>query len=184
MNFYLLLVTAVALSMDAFAVAMCKGLAMQTFRFKAALKIGFYFGFFQGLMPLIGYFVGINLADKISAFDHWIAFFLLAFLGIKMVYESLSDEEESHHGTDVKTMLLLSLATSIDALAAGVSFAVLKMNIFSAVVLIGAITFVLSAVGVKIGAVFGKKFKRSAEITGGVILILIGIKILIEHLCA
>ncbi len=185
MQFVTLLITAIGLSMDAFAVAMCKGLALRHYRVWHAVLVGLYFGVFQAVMPLIGYFLGINLADTIEAYDHWIAFALLAFLGIKMLYEALGHgEEETCDAMDFKTMLVLSVATSIDALAAGISFAVLQMNIFSAVLLIGVTTFLFSALGVKIGSVFGAKFKKGAETAGGIILIGIGIKILIEHLVA
>ena len=177
-----LLLTAVGLSMDAFAVAMCKGLSMRRFRIRNAVLVGVYFGVFQALMPLIGYFVGINFAGYIEAFDHWIAFALLVFLGIRMAYESFGDADEANDALDFETMLVLSVATSIDALAAGFSFAVLKINIFSAVAAIGAITFALSALGVKIGAVFGEKYKRTAELCSGIILIGIGVRILFEHL--
>ena len=185
MQFITLLITAIGLSMDAFAVAMCKGLSLRHYRARYALIVGLYFGFFQGIMPLIGYFLGINLSHMIEAYDHWIAFILLAFLGGKMLYEAFSaEEDETCDATDFKTMLVLSVATSIDALAAGISFAVLQMNIFSAVLVIGITTFLLSALGVKIGSVFGAKFKLGAEVAGGIILIGIGIKILIEHLAA
>ncbi len=182
MDFAGLMITAVGLSMDAFAVAMCKGLSMQKFRFRHALLVGVYFGIFQALMPLIGFFIGVNFAGRIGAFDHWIAFGLLAFLGVKMLCEAFEKEEEGDDCLSFKTMFVLSVATSIDALAAGISFAVLKMEIYSTIAVIGITTFLLSAVGVKIGAVFGERFKRSAEIAGGIILIGIGIKILLEHL--
>lgn len=183
MEIITLLLTAVGLSMDAFAVAMCKGLSLRHFRLRQGLLVGLYFGVFQAIMPLIGYFLGINFAQRIEAFDHWIAFVLLVFLGLKMLYEALGkgDDRESD-ALDFKTMLVLSVATSIDALAVGISFAVLQVEIFSAVAVIGVITFLLSALGVKIGSVFGEKFKTGAEVCGGIILIGIGIKILIEHL--
>ncbi|MBE7025933.1 MAG: manganese efflux pump [Ruminococcaceae bacterium] len=186
MNFLMLFITAVGLSMDAFAVAMCKGLCMQRFRVRHSVLVGIYFGTFQAVMPLIGYFLGINFAERIQNVDHWIAFGLLAFLGLKMLYEALGKNEEDQNGDalDCKTMLALSLATSIDALAVGISFAVLQTEIFSAVAVIGITTFCLSAVGVKIGSAFGKRYKTGAEISGGIILIGIGIKILIEHLSA
>lgn len=184
MSFFEILLTALALSMDAFAVAMCKGLSMQKFRFRNALIVGLYFGVFQGLMPLIGYYLGVNFAENIKAFDHWIAFGLLAFLGIKMLHEAMEKnaENEVDDALDVKTMFVLSVATSIDALAMGISFAVLHVEIFSAVVLIGVTTCILSGIGVKIGSLFGERFKKGAEIAGGIILICIGIKIVVEHL--
>ncbi len=184
MELITLLITAIGVSMDAFAVAMCKGLSMQHFRIRHALLVGLYFGAFQAIMPIIGYFLGINFASKIEAFDHWIAFALLLFLGVKMLYEAMGKEEEGEEcaSLDFKTMLVLSVATSIDALAVGISFAVLSVEIFSAATLIGITTCLLSAIGVKIGAVFGEKFKKGAEVAGGIILIGIGFKILIEHL--
>ena len=184
MSFFEILLTALALSMDAFAVAMCKGLSMQKFRFRNDLIVGLYFGVFQGLMPLIGYYLGVNFAENIKAFDHWIAFGLLAFLGIKMLHEAMEKnaENEVDDALDVKTMFVLSVATSIDALAMGISFAVLHVEIFSAVVLIGVTTCILSGIGVKIGSLFGERFKKGAEIAGGIILICIGIKIVVEHL--
>lgn len=185
MSFFMLLVTAVGLSMDAFAVAMCKGLCMRKFCIVRGIIVGAYFGIFQGLMPLIGYFLGINFAKYIENFDHWIAFALLCFLGVKMLYEALGNEEESAGDkVDFKTMFPLAIATSIDALAVGISFAVLKMEIFSAVTIVGITTFLLSVLGVKIGSAFGSRYKMGAEISGGIILIGIGIKILIEHLSA
>ena len=183
MHFVTLLITAIGLSMDAFAVAMCKGLSLRRYRARYALIVGLYFGFFQGAMPLIGYFLGINLAHIIEAYDHWIAFVLLAFLGGKMLYEAFSaDEDETCDAMDFKTMLVLSVATSIDALAVGITLAFLKVNIVTSVLFIGVITFTLSAIGVKIGNVFGAKYKSTAELTGGVVLILMGTKILLEHL--
>ncbi len=183
MELFTLLITAVGLSMDAFAVAMCKGLSLHRFKLRYGLLVGLYFGVFQAVMPLIGYFLGINFAEKIEAFDHWIAFALLGFLGLKMLYEALGKGGGAEgDALDCKTMLVLSLATSIDALAVGISFAVLKVEIFSAVTVIGVITFLLSGIGVKIGSVFGERFKTGAEVCGGLILIGIGIKILAEHL--
>lgn len=184
MGFFEILLTALALSMDAFAVAMCKGLSMRKFRVSHAVLIGLYFGVFQALMPLIGYFLAVNFAEMIEAYDHWIAFVLLGFLGLKMLYDAMGkdDENEVDDAMDFKTMFVLSIATSIDALAMGISFAALHVEIFSAVSVIGIATFLLSAIGVKIGSLFGERFKRGAEIAGGIILICIGIKIVIEHL--
>lgn len=169
--------------MDAFAVSICKGLALKNVRLSHSVKAGLWFGGFQALMPIIGFFCGYWFKDYISAFDHWIAFMLLLLLGAKMIKEALSDEEESTEAAmDVKNMLLLAIATSIDALAVGITFAFLNVNIWYAVTFIGVITFLFSAVGIKIGSLFGTKFKTKAEVTGGVILILMGAKILLEHL--
>lgn len=169
--------------MDAFAVAVCKGLALKKVRLRHCIKAGLWFGGFQALMPLIGYFCGYWFRDYISAFDHWIAFALLAILGAKMIKEALSDkDEETDSAMDFKNMLVLAVATSIDALAAGISFAFLDVNIWWAIGFIGCITFVLSGIGIKIGSIFGAKFKSKAEILGGLILILMGVKILLEHL--
>ncbi len=169
--------------MDAFAVAMCKGLSLHHFKLKNALLVGAYFGIFQAVMPLIGYYLGINFSAMIETYDHWIAFGLLCFLGLKMLYEALGKKDDAEDDAlDFKTMVVLAVATSIDALAVGISFAVLRVNILPAVLLIGCTTFLLSAVGVKIGSVFGEKYKTGAEVSGGIILIGIGFKILIEHL--
>ena len=177
---------AVGLSMDAFAVAICKGLAMKKFQLKKAGLVGLWFGGFQALMPLIGYFLGSQFSDKIVKIDHWLAFLLLAFIGGNMIKEAFDKEEEKEEegmgdSTSAKDMFVLAIATSIDALAVGVTFAFLKVNIIAAVSFIGVITFVLSAIGVKVGNVFGLKFKSKAEIASGVILILLGLKILLEH---
>lgn len=179
-----LFLIAVGLSMDAFAVSLCKGLSTQELRPKHYLTIGLWFGGFQALMPTIGYILGSTFESYITTFDHWAVFILLTIIGANMIRESLSDEEEASDASfGFKTMLLLALATSIDALAVGITFALLPdVNIAAAVSFIGATTFILSAVGLKIGNVFGMKYKKKAEITGGVILILIGIKILLEHL--
>ena len=205
MSFIELLLLAVGLSMDAFAVAICAGLTMKKLNMKKAFVIGLYFGLFQAFMPLLGYLVAALFADKIILFDHWIAFALLCFLGIRMILGSFKREgcsdRECPDGTcsdrecsggikpdrgemSVKPtqMLPLALATSIDALAVGVSFAFLQVNIIPAVILIGLTTLFLSLVGVKIGNMFGLKFKQKAELAGGIILVLIGLKILLEHL--
>ena len=178
---------AVSLSMDAFAVALCKGLAIKKINLKSCAIVGLWFGAFQGLMPMIGYFLGSTFADKITSIDHWIAFILLALIGGNMIKEALSkDEEKVNDSLGFKTMLVMAIATSIDALAVGVSFAFTDFEpdwfVYVAFVLIGIITFTLSAIGVKIGNVFGTKFKTKAEFTGGLILILLGIKILLEGL--
>lgn len=179
-----LFILAVGLSMDAFAVSVCKGLAMKNATWKAELCCGAWFGGFQALMPLIGYFLGTLFIDAISAIDHWIAFALLVIIGINMLREALSQEEETADADlSVKTMFVMAVATSIDALAVGISLAMAGVgNIFLAVLLIGATTFVLSAIGVKAGSVFGSRYEKKAEIVGGIILILLGVKILFEHL--
>ena len=178
-----LVLVAIGLSMDAFAVAVCQGLSMKKVTMKKALIVGLYFGFFQALMPLIGYLVGSRFADVIVEYDHWLAFVLLGIIGIKMIIESRSEECEVIEETtlDMKSMLPLAIATSIDALAAGVTFAFVQVNIVSAVSLIGIITLVLSMVGVMMGSAFGKTLKNKAELFGGVVLVLIGLKILLEH---
>lgn len=178
-----LFLIAVGLSMDAFAVSICKGLALKKMDLKKACIVGLWFGGFQGLMPLIGFLLGQSFEAYITSIDHWIAFILLSLIGISMLREALSkEEEEADDSLSFKTMFLLALATSIDALAVGVTFAFLKVNIIPAVSLIGITTFLLSAIGVKIGNVFGLRYKAKAEIAGGVILIGMGIKILLEHL--
>lgn len=175
-----LFILAVGLSMDAFAVSVCKGLSLGKINGKHMCAAGVWFGGFQALMPLIGYFAGKFFADMITEYDHWIAFILLVFIGGSMVKESFDDEECADSSMDVKTMFMLAVATSIDALAVGVTFAFLKVAIVPAVSLIGIVTFVCSAAGVKIGSIFGMKYKSQAELCGGLILILIGLKILLE----
>ena len=178
-----LFLIAVGLSMDAFAVSVCKGLAMPKCTFKKAAIVGLWFGGFQALMPAIGYILGAQFQESIASIDHWIAFVLLALIGGNMIHEALdNDEEEADASLDVKTMFLLAVATSIDALAIGITFAFLKVNIIPAVCFIGIVTFIISFAGVKIGNVFGVRYKNKAEIVGGVILILLGLKILLEHL--
>lgn len=178
-----LFLLALGLSMDAFAVAVCKGLAMQKLLLRHAVIVGLYFGGFQALMPLLGYLLGNRLQDAIKAYDHWIAFLLLGLIGFNMIRESFGGEPESGNASmDVRTMLILAIATSIDALAVGVTFAFLDVQILPAVTVIGCTTFLLSMIGVKAGAVFGIRYKSRAELAGGVILILIGFKILVEHL--
>ena len=180
-----LLVTAIALSMDAFAVAVGKGLSVGRIRPKHWLITGTYFGGFQALMPLIGFALASTFAGYIRSFDHWIAFLLMGMIGVNMLREAFGKEEEEsvNDSFAFQTMLPLAIATSIDALAAGVSFAVTGANVWFAVLFIGITTFLFSAVGVKIGNVFGTKYKSKAEAVGGLILILMGLKILIEHLC-
>lgn len=178
-----LFLISVGLSMDAFAVSVCKGLAMPKCTFKKAAIVGLWFGGFQALMPAIGYVLGAQFQEAIASIDHWIAFVLLALIGGNMIHEALdNDEEEADASLDVKTMFLLAVATSIDALAIGITFAFLKVNIIPAVCFIGIVTFIISFAGVKIGNVFGARYKNKAEIVGGVILILLGLKILLEHL--
>lgn len=182
MGFVELFLIAVGLSMDAFAVSICKGLSMPKMKWKNAILAGVYFGGFQALMPAIGYLLGSQFENVIVNVDHWIAFVLLAIIGINMIREALGEGESLDDSFDVKTMLLLAVATSIDALAVGVTFAFLRVNIVTAVIFIGCTTFVFSVAGIKIGNVFGSRFRAKAQIAGGVILILIGLKILLEHL--
>ncbi len=183
MSYLDLVVTAIALSMDAFAVAISKGLSVQRVRVKHGLIVGGYFGGFQALMPLIGFLLASSFAKYIQTYDHWIAFGLLALIGINMLREAFSSEEEELNDSfSFSTMLPLALATSIDALATGVSFAVTGTNIWVAISIVGVTTFAFSMVGVKIGSLFGAKYQKKAELAGGMILVVLGIKILIEHL--
>lgn len=178
-----LFIIAVGLSMDAFAVSICKGLSMQKMNLKHALIVGAWFGGFQALMPFIGYLLGAKFQHTIVAYDHWAAFILLGIIGFNMIKEALSGEEESCDASvAMKDMLVLAVATSIDALAVGVTFAFLQVRIVPAITFIGSTTFVLSVIGVKVGSVFGCRYKSRAELAGGVILVLMGTKILIEHL--
>lgn len=181
-----LVLVAVGLSMDAFAVSICKGLSFRQFRLRDAFVVGLYFGIFQALMPLIGYVVGGLFADSIRAFDHWIAFGLLVLVGAHMIKESFErdccEQQDPAEALRFPVMLTLAVATSIDALAMGVTFAFLSVNIWFSVLLIGGTTFLFSVAGVKIGSVFGMQFKSKAELLGGILLILIGVKILLEHL--
>lgn len=179
-----LLLIAVGLAMDAFAVSVCKGLSTYKLKPKHYILVGLWFGGFQGFMPAIGYFLGFAFEKYITSVDHWIAFVLLSIIGINMIREGFSNgEDASDDSFSVKTMFVLAIATSIDALAVGITFALLPdVNIGIAVAFIGVITFALSCVGLKIGNVFGAKYKSKAEIAGGVILLIIGIKILLEHL--
>lgn len=178
-----LFVIAVGLSMDAFAVSVCKGLSVPKMKLSHALTCGVYFGGFQGLMPLIGYLLGSQFEEAIVSIDHWVAFVLLGLIGFNMIKESREEGCETMDSSfGVKAMIPLAIATSIDALAVGVTFAFLRVNIFWAVLFIGVITCTLSSIGVKVGNVFGVKFKSKAEFAGGLILILMGTKILLEHL--
>lgn len=187
MSFFELFALAVGLSMDAFAVSVCKGLAMPRANARGMVTCGVWFGGFQGLMPLIGFLLGRLFAETIVAVDHWIAFGLLAIIGLNMLKEALGKDEGCQDCASadlgVRTMFVMAVATSIDALAVGISLAMAgDVNIWTAVALIGITTFVLSAVGVKVGSIFGDKFEKKAQVAGGVILILLGVKILLEHL--
>lgn len=185
-----LLLLAVGLSMDAFAVSVCKGLAMKKATLREELTCGVWFGGFQALMPLIGFFLGSIFAGAIEAFDHWVAFGLLALIGVNMLREAFEQDDcdcgsDNGHSADmsVKTMFVMAVATSIDALAVGVSLAMAgRVNIFAAVIFIGVVTCILSAIGVRVGNVFGSRYEKKAEAAGGIILILLGLKILLEHL--
>ena len=177
-----LLLIGVGLSMDAFAVSICKGLTMRKMEWNKAFLCGIYFGFFQFLMPVIGFFLGYGFKDIIENFDHWVAFVVLAAIGVSMIRSAMAEDSDIAEGFGVKTMITLAVATSIDALAVGISFAFLRLNIWLSAGLIGITTFTLSVIGVKVGSVFGTRYKKKAEIAGGVILIIIGLKILIEHL--
>ena len=179
-----IILIAVGLAMDAFAVSICKGLSMKKMDWKKAIIVGLYFGLFQGGMPVIGYLLGVGFEESIKFIDHWIAFGLLAFIGGNMIKEALSkkEDDEVDDKVDFKTMVVLAIATSIDALAVGVTFAFLNVNIILAVSLIALITFIISCIGVKLGNVFGDKYEKKAELAGGIVLILIGLKILLEHL--
>ena len=188
MGFVELFLIGVGLSMDAFAVAICKGLGMKRLNLRHALVIALYFGGFQALMPFLGWLLGAQFQQLIAPIDHWIVFVLLAFIGGKMVWEAVrgeEDEEELAHEEpkiDHREMLMLAVATSIDALAVGITFAFLQVNIVKAISVIGLTTFVLTVVGVWVGHQFGARFERPATVAGGVVLILIGLKVLLEHL--
>lgn len=181
-----LLIIAVGVSMDAFAVAVCKGLSIQKLKLRHALIVGLWFGVFQALMPTIGWLLGSAFASLITKVDHWVVFILLAIIGGNMIRESLHKDEDECEECNCSlafgTMLMLALATSIDALAVGVSFALLNVNVLAVVLSIGLCTFLISTIGVKIGNVFGARFKSKAEFLGGAVLVLMGLKILLEHL--
>lgn len=174
----------IGLAMDAFAVSICTGLELKNIKLKDVIKVGLWFGFFQALMPFIGYLLGSKFENLITNIDHWVAFVLLAFIGGKMIYEGFHEEEGSYGDLKFKSMLVLAIATSIDALAIGIAYAFLygSKNMILSFSLIGIITFIISCLGVKIGNIFGSRFKNMAEVVGGIILILIGTKILFEHL--
>lgn len=188
MSFFELFLLAVGLSMDAFAVSVCKGLAMKKADAKGMTICGAWFGGFQGLMPLIGFFLGTLFASAIEAIDHWVAFGLLGIIGINMLKEAFekegcSDCDDNDADLSVKTMFVMAVATSIDALAVGISLAMAgNVNIWVAITLIGITTFILSGIGVKVGSIFGSKFEKKAQLAGGIILICLGAKILFEHL--
>ena len=179
-----LLLIAVGVSMDAFAVSICKGLSVRKLRPRHSFSTAMWFGGFQALMPLIGYFVGIHFADLVSSVDHWISFALLAYIGGSMVKGACEKDEDDELDADFsfKKMFALAVATSIDALAVGISFAFLKVNIWTAVLLIGATTAAFSGVGVQVGHAFGTRYKSKAELLGGIILVVIGVKILVDHM--
>ena len=183
MSFVETIFISISLAMDAFAVSICKGLSMKKMNWKSAIIIGLYFGFFQMFMPMIGFILGVGFSDLVVKIDHWIAFFLLVTIGVKMIKEAFDSEDVVNDKTDVNTMIVLAIATSIDALAVGITYAFLEVkNIWMSFAFIGIITFVLSIIGVKIGNKFGDKLGKKAEILGGLMLIIIGIKILIEHI--
>ena len=187
MGFVELLLIGVGLSMDAFAVAICKGLGMSRLNMKQASVIALFFGAFQAIMPLIGWAAGSWLADLITPIDHWVAFALLAFVGGKMLWDAFHEEDDENPDQmdaklDLKELLMLAIATSIDALAVGITFAFLQTDIVPSVAIIGCTTFVISFAGVAVGHFFGARFEKPATIVGGVVLILIGLKILLEHL--
>ena len=186
MGFWELFLLAIGLSMDAFAVSLCKGLSVKKVKLKNMLSCGVWFGGFQALMPLIGFFIGGLFASYIVSFDHWVAFALLGLIGGNMIKEAFSKEEDcddNNSDFSIKTMLVMAIATSIDALAIGISLSMAGgVDIWLSIALIGVVTFILSALGVRLGAVFGAKYKKKAELLGGVILIILGLKILLEHL--
>ena len=188
MGFLELFLIGVGLSMDAFAVAICQGLSMTKIKWGHALTVGLYFGGFQALMPFTGWMLGSQFAGRIQQYDHWVAFVLLVLIGGNMIREALSGEEDEAEdaaigaGLDHKKLFLMAIATSIDALAVGVTFAFLDTAILPAIGIIGTTTFFISVAGVAVGCWFGARYKKRAEITGGVILVLLGVKILLEHL--
>jgi len=177
-----IIIVAVALSMDTFAVAIALGLSVKKLKIKEVLMPAIYFGFFQAVMPLVGYFAGVNFASRIQSVDHWVAFALLGLVGGKMIKDSFSKKKTEAAPFRFHAMLLLAAATSVDALAIGITFAFLEVNIFKAVIIVGSITFAITAIGVKIGNAFGAKFKSKAEFLGGAVFIILGVKILLEHL--
>lgn len=178
-----ILLIAIGLAMDAFTVSICKGLSMKKMNWKKAIIVGLYFGIFQALMPIIGYFLGSTFEDLVTHIDHWIAFVLLVTIGGNMLKEAFANNSENcNDNVDFKTMSILAIATSIDALAIGITFAFLQVNIWISAIIIGIVTFAISIIGVKIGNEFGDRYERRAETVGGFILIFMGVKILLEHL--
>lgn len=186
MGFIELFLVAVGLSMDACAVSICKGLGMRKLNIKQAIVIALFFGVFQALMPVLGWFLGVQFQEYIVSVDHWIAFVLLAFIGGKMLWDAFHESDDActceDRKLDIKELFMLAIATSIDALAVGITFAFLQVDIVPAVILIGVTTFILSLVGVVVGNKFGARYEKPATIVGGIVLILIGLKILLEHL--
>lgn len=183
MGIFEILLIGIGLAMDAFAVSICKGLSMKKMNWKNAVIIALYFGVFQALMPLIGYFLGMTFESIVTTFDHWVAFALLTLIGGGMIKESFDDEDDKKNDkVDFKTMVVLAIATSIDALAIGITFAFFDVNIVLAISIIGIITVIISVLGVKIGNRFGDKYQNKAQLMGGIILVLLGFKILLEHL--
>ena len=183
MGLITLVFVAISLAMDAFTVAIAKGISLKEAKPHQAAKVALFFGGFQALMPVIGYFLGSAFESLITNIDHWIAFILLGIIGGKMIKDSFADESDNcNDDVSFKTMFVLAVATSIDALAIGITFAFLKVNLILAVALIGVITFILAVIGTKIGNRFGDKYQNKAELVGGIILVLLGIKILLEHL--
>ncbi|MFH1785138.1 MAG: manganese efflux pump MntP family protein [Candidatus Micrarchaeota archaeon] len=180
MDYFIIILIAFGLAADSFTVAVARSMANKKITMKTSLTMATYFGFFQGLMPIFGYSIGTRLIDFVSGIDHWVAFFLLCFVGGKMVYESKVVKKDSH--TDQKTLFILAIATSIDAFAIGLTFSFLKVNILEAAAIIGVITFVVSLIGCKLGKKFGEVLGGKVEILGGIILIFIGLRILLEHL--
>lgn len=181
MDIFELIIISLGLAMDAFAVSICKGVSIKKISIKVMMIVGFYFGLFQALMPLIGYFLGVSIISKIESIDHYIILILLFIVGIMMIKDAFK-EDDVDDSLDFKNMILLSLATSIDAMSVGITFSFLNVSIIYSCLIIGILTFILSFVGVKIGSVFGKKYRSSACIIGGIVLILIGIKIFMEHM--
>lgn len=183
MELFEIIAIGIGLAMDAFAVSVCKGLSMKKLNGKKMLIIALYFGIFQAGMPILGYSLGSAFSQVVQKIDHWIAFVLLGLIGINMIKDSTDDElEKRNDNVDIKTMMILAIATSIDALAVGITFAFFKVNLLLAIAIIGSITFLLSLLGVVIGKQFGDKFQNKAEFVGGMILIFMGLKILLEHL--
>jgi len=182
MNLISLLFVSIGLSMDALAVSICKGLSADQITFRHCALTGLYFGSFQTLMPLTGYLLGSGFSDRISQLDHWIAFLLLSVIGIKMLSDARRGDDGIDASFSIHSMLPLALATSIDALAVGTGFALLNISLFPTIALIGAITFLLSALGVRLGSLFGNRFRALPQLIGGIILLMMGIKILIEHM--